>query len=265
MARILALSSHVVRGNVGLAVAVPALQSLGHEVWALPTISLASRPGLGRASIAPGGRRPTEASELAAMLAALEGDGGWPLLDAVLLGYFASADAVAVAADVLARIKAANPRVRVLVDPILGDGGRLYISEDTARAIRARLLPLADIATPNRFELAWLTGADTAGDPKICAGALGPATVVVTSARETDREVTTLLVTGAGAREFSGARLHNVPNGSGDLLDGLFLGHLLQGKGDLEALGGALDTLSRILAASAGKDVLDLKGLFDRH
>ena len=48
MARILAISSHVVRGNVGLAATVPALQSLGHEVWALPTVLLASRPGFGR-------------------------------------------------------------------------------------------------------------------------------------------------------------------------------------------------------------------------
>ena len=50
MARILAISSHVVRGQVGLAATVPALQSLGHEVWALPTVLLASRPGLGRMS-----------------------------------------------------------------------------------------------------------------------------------------------------------------------------------------------------------------------
>ena len=48
MARVLAISSHVVRGTVGLAATVPALQWLGHEVWALPTVLLASRPGLGR-------------------------------------------------------------------------------------------------------------------------------------------------------------------------------------------------------------------------
>ena len=42
MARILAISSHVVRGHVGLAASVPALQWLGHEVWALPTVILAS-------------------------------------------------------------------------------------------------------------------------------------------------------------------------------------------------------------------------------
>ena len=63
MAKVLAISSHVVRGHVGLAATVPALQWLGHEVWALPTVLLASRPGLGRLV-----RRETPAADLAAML-----------------------------------------------------------------------------------------------------------------------------------------------------------------------------------------------------
>ena len=85
MARILAISSHVVRGHVGLAATVPALQSLGHEVWALPTVLLASRPGLGRLQ-----RYELPQPDLAAMLEALEADGCWPTLDAVFTGYFPS-------------------------------------------------------------------------------------------------------------------------------------------------------------------------------
>ena len=86
MAKVLAISSHVVRGHVGLDATVPALQWLGHEVWALPTVIVASRPGLGRMA-----RHDLPAAELAGMLAALEADGCWPSLDAVLTGYFASA------------------------------------------------------------------------------------------------------------------------------------------------------------------------------
>ena len=109
MARILAISSHVVRGHVGLAATVPALQSLGHEVWALPTVLLASRPGLGRLS-----RHELPAAGSAAMLAALEADGCWPMLDAVFTGYFPSPAAVCVAADAIARMKAAKPSLLVL-------------------------------------------------------------------------------------------------------------------------------------------------------
>ena len=45
MARILAISSQVVRGHVGLSAIVPALQRLGHEVLPIPTIILSNHPG----------------------------------------------------------------------------------------------------------------------------------------------------------------------------------------------------------------------------
>ena len=262
MACILALSSHVVRGNVGLAATVPALQTLGHEVWALPTITLASRPGLGNAAMLAEGRRVTPADELAGMLGALEQDGCWPLLDAVFAGYFASAGAVVVAAETIAKVRAANPGVQVLVDPIIGDAGRLYVPEATAAAIRDRLVPLADIATPNRFELEWLADCAKSGiGIGDAAARLGPATVVVTSARETASEIATLLVTPDGATERTSARIAAIPNGTGDLLDGLLLGQLLRGQPALDALDASLATLARVLAASAGRDVLDLGAL----
>jgi pyridoxine kinase len=260
MARVLAISSHVVRGHVGLDATVPGLQALGHEVWALPTVTLASRPGLGRMA-----RLDPAAADLAALLAALEADGCWAGLDAVLTGYFPSANTVEVAADAVARIKSTSARVRVLVDPVLGDAGKLYVAPDTAAAIRDRLLPLADIATPNLFELGWLSGgaADRAG---IIAAArrLGPATVVVTSALENAGDVTTLLVTPVDAVEHRERGYANIPNGAGDLFAGLLLGHLLI-KPSLEAaLSASLADLDTVLAASAGKPVLDLAALPER-
>src|SRR5262245_29186695 len=100
MANVLAISSHVVRGHVGLAAKVPALHHLGHEVWALPTVLLASRPGLGRLV-----RRETPAADLAAMLCALESDGCWSTLDAVFTGYFPSSVSVTAAAEAIRRIR----------------------------------------------------------------------------------------------------------------------------------------------------------------
>lgn len=258
MARVLAISSHVVRGHVGLDATVPGLQALGHEVWALPTVILASRPGFGRMA-----RLDPAAADLAALLAALEADGCWGMLDAVLTGYFPSANTVEVAADAVARIKAANACVRVLVDPILGDAGKLYVAPDTAAAIRDRLLPLADIATPNLFELSWLSGGAAADRAGIIAAArqLGPAAVVVTSARETAGDVTTLLVTQADTVEHRDRRHANVANGAGDLFAGLLLGHLLN-KPSLEAaLAASLADLDAVLAASTNRPVLDLAAL----
>ena len=229
MANVLAISSHVLRGQVGLAATVPALQWLGHEVWALPTVLLASRPGLGRPV-----RRETPAADLAAMLSGLESDGCWPALDAVFTGYFPSPASATTAAEAIRRIRQTKPAIHVLVDPILGDEGRLYIAPETAEAIRRELLPLATIATPNRFELQWLTGdatGDSAGDhadPIELARRLGPQIVVVTSASRSRDAVATRLVTKTEDVEHWSARQPGIPNGAGDLFAGLLLGHLLR-------------------------------------
>jgi pyridoxine kinase len=262
MTTVLAISSHVARGHVGLAATVPALQRLGHEVWALPTVLLASRPGLG--SLA---RHDLPPPDLAAMLGALEADGCFGDLGAVLTGYFPSPVAVTVAADAVRHIKQAVPNIPVLVDPILGDGGRLYVAEATAAAIRDALMPLATIATPNLFELQWLAGVPDAGGADLAAVArrLGPRTVVVTSAAETRDGVSTLAVSSTEVVERTLVRRRAIPNGAGDLFAGLLLGHLLSRQDTsrdwLPALDASLADLDRVLAASAGRDVLALSAL----
>jgi pyridoxine kinase len=258
MARVLAISSHVARGHVGLAATVPALQWLGHEVWALPTVLLASRPGLGRFA-----KHEIPPPQLETMLSALEGDGCWASLDAVFTGYFPSPQSVAVTAQAIAGIKAANAKTLVVVDPILGDAGKLYVAEATAAAIRDQLLPLASVATPNLFELQWLSGASPAMRDQITetARGLGPPTVVVTSALQSQDSVATLLVAAGACVERSMPARAGIPNGAGDLFAGLLLGHLLNGLAVETALDTALQNLDRVLAASAGQPVLQLSAL----
>jgi pyridoxine kinase len=258
MAKVLAISSHVVRGAVGLAATVPALQCLGHEVWALPTVLLSSRPGLGRLV-----KRDVPAAELADMLSALEADGCWPSLDAVLTGYFTSQQGVVAAAEAIGRIKAAKPGIPVLVDPVVGDAGRLYVAQATAEAIHDALLPLATIATPNLFELGWLTGTPSRSSQETqqAARRLGPPTVIVTSAFETETDVATILVAPGRHMERTMPKRAGIPNGAGDLFAGLFLGNLLNGASDEAALDASLADLDRVLEASAGRDVLQLAAL----
>jgi pyridoxine kinase len=258
MARVLAISSHVARGHVGLAATVPALQWLGHEVWALPTVVLASRPGLG-----PLVRHELPAADLDAMLSALETDSCWASLDAVLTGYFPSHQSVTVCAKAIRRIRQANPGILVLVDPILGDAGRLYVAEATAAAIRDELVPLADVATPNLFELEWLHGTAPSDDADVArlARTLGPSCVVVTSAAATSGEVATLLVDTSGQIERRLAQHDRIPNGAGDLFAGLLLGYLLRDQSAAAALDASLAALDRVLEASSGRNVLQLAAL----
>ena len=70
MARVLALSSHVAFGSVGLAAMVPALHWLGHEVIVMPTVVLSNHPGYARFA-----GEPIPATQIAAMLDALEANG----------------------------------------------------------------------------------------------------------------------------------------------------------------------------------------------
>ncbi len=157
-------------------------------------------------------------------------------------------------------MKAANPSLLVCVDPILGDAGRLYVGQETAEAIRDRLVPLADVATPNLFELAWLTGtpAETATDIVRSACNFGPAMVVVTSAAHTAAGVGTLLVVRGSISEHQTRTRSAIPNGAGDVLAGLFLGRLLRGEPAEAALRASLASLDQVLAASEGQPVLNL-------
>jgi pyridoxine kinase len=258
MAHILALSSQVVRGHVGLGATVPALHYLGHEVWAVPTVLLASRPGLGRLV-----RYAIPARQISAVLDALGSDGCWSVLGAVFAGYFPSPRSVTAAARAIAAIKAERPGIVVFIDPILGDAGRLYVAAKTADAVRRELVPLASVVSPNRFELEWLTGASvrTLAEAVAAARRLGPARVVVTSAVETEEAVTTLLVDADDHFDRSLPRRAAIANGVGDLFAGLLLGRLLEDVSARAALEASLTDLDRVLRASERRPVLRLAAL----
>ncbi|HTX55862.1 MAG TPA: bifunctional hydroxymethylpyrimidine kinase/phosphomethylpyrimidine kinase [Candidatus Acidoferrales bacterium] len=89
----------------------------------------------------------------------------------------------------------------VLVDPVIGDYKKgLYVSEETARAIREHLIPHAQVVTPNRFEAEVLLGT---GDRSLSEHAylngifdLGPEAVIITSfSRDPEKHRTTSLFT----------------------------------------------------------------------
>ncbi len=247
MARILAISSQVIYGPVGNTAAVPALQAMGHEVLQVPTVLLSHHPGHGKPQ---GQATPVELLER--MLGSVQAVGGLEDCDAVLTGYFTSAEQVEVVARLIAHIK---PPV-VLVDPVIGDEGKLYVVEETATAIGELLIPIATIATPNIFELAWLTRSNVTahGEAVAAARALGPNEVIVTSVAARS-EIETLLVTSTAERAHQSARREQVPNGTGDFLSGLYLAHRLT-LPPFEAFTEAMRILDKAIAISAGSPVL---------
>ena len=249
--KVLSISSQVVWGPVGNSAAVPALQAKGHEVLALPTITLSNHPGHG----APAGFR-TQAEDMARMFAALEALGALSNLDAMLTGYFVSVGQVEEVAGLLGRV--AVPFL--LVDPVMGDHGRLYIPQEVAEAIRTHLVPRASCLTPNAFELSWLSGHEVTNEASAIAAArsLALPEVLATSAPSHDG-LATLLIAPDAVHRIVAPKLAKVPNGTGDFLSGVYLAERLR-KPPQQAFVTAMTTLSRAIALSSGTTVLNVAG-----
>jgi pyridoxine kinase len=183
-------------------------------------------------------------------------------LHGVLTGYFASADQVEAAALHLTEMRKANPDLFVLVDPVMGDGGKLYVAEDVAMAIRDQLLPLASCATPNAFELGWLAGRPVASreDALAAAGLLGCPELLATSVPGKVGDLLTLAITPEGTAIHHAPLRDHVPHGTGDFLSGLYLGARLNGFAPANALQLSSALLDQAVSRSSGEQVLDIIG-----
>ncbi len=244
---VLSFQSEVVYGHVGQGAARFALQRLGREVWAVPTVLLSSHAGY--ATVA-GEALPAEL--LARLVGGLDANGWLGQCDAVLSGYLGLKEQAGVVADAVRRVKAVNPNAVYCLDPVFGDNGRAYAKPGVAEAMARDLLPLADIVTPNIFELASLTSVAirTVDDARVAAMRLGRPLVLVTSVRVSEGRIGTLAVGRDESWLASTPRLENPPHGSGDLLAALFLGHTLAGDSLRDALARAVDSVFQVLAES---------------
>ena len=156
---ILSIQSHVVFGYAGNSSAVFPLQRLGREVWALNTVEFSNHTGYGA------WRGKALGAELAAELVrGLSERGLLGRCEAVLSGYLGDADVGRVIADTVQMVRRESPGALYCCDPVMGDTGRgLYVKPDIPGIFQNALCPLADIITPNQFELETLTGLETSG------------------------------------------------------------------------------------------------------
>ncbi len=262
-AAVIAASSHVVRGTVGNRAIVFALESLGHPVWSVPTVTLPWHPGHGPATrLVPG---PAEFSAFVDDLCRSPKLGE---VGAIVTGYFGAPAQVEDIARLVRALKAQRPDALFVCDPVLGDGGheggRLYQPAETLAAIREVLIPLADIATPNRFELQFLTGLELNTNQHLieAAATLGPRLVLVTSAFALLRGgIANLLVDGFSATLAEHRHIEDAPSGTGDLTAAVFLARLLGGASSEKALQSTTAAVYEILARTTkrGADELTLE------
>jgi pyridoxine kinase len=251
---IISIQSEVVRGHVGNSAARFALQRLGLDVWSLPTVLLSHHPGHGR----PEGRT-TEAQELVALFDSLARRGWAGRVRGVITGYLGAAAQASAAASIVARVKALNPAALSLCDPVFGDDDGAYAKPGVAEAIARDLLPLADIAAPNRFELSSLASqrVDSPADAVRAARLLGVREVVVTSVPD-GAHIANIVVTPSQAWRCSVERETHVPHGTGDLLSALYLALRVGGHAPVDALAVSVSRVQAVIRASLGRDELQL-------
>jgi pyridoxine kinase len=242
MPRVLILSSHVAASPVGGGAQVVALARRGIDTVLVPTVLFGRHPGLG----APGGG-PVPIDAFEGMLRGVQASGALEGVDAVITGYFASANQVAAAARTIDAVRAVNAAARIIVDPIMGDHPKgLYVSEEVALFIAADLVPRADLVAPNAWELERLTAVPIA-DPLAAARALGRPVLV--SSIDQDGDIAVLYADIREAWLASHRRIDHAPNGAGDRLTAEFAAALLMGRSPSEAL---LDAVVAVTAQLMG-------------
>lgn len=272
MKQLLSIQSAVAAGFVGNSVAGPVLTALGQHPLLVDTILLAAHPGYGRRA---GGAVP--AAILGDVLDGLATLTELSAIGTVISGYLGNADQIDAIAGFIDGWKqssgqsAADAARRYILDPVLGDGGRLYVAPDLAEAMITELLPRADIITPNRYELSFLSGhrVEDVTAATLAAQSLIPrfqlegviATGIVDGANGTGD----LLVEASGTVVWQPARqdAQNVAGG-GDLLTATFAGLLNAGNDPQAAFTRASTLAQAVIAASPdGRDLALLDHLQD--
>ncbi|KAH7034879.1 Ribokinase-like protein [Microdochium trichocladiopsis] len=157
---VLAVASHVVSGNVGNKIAVFTLQSMGCEVAALNTVQFSNHTGYRQWK----GAR-VSAQEITDLWDGLK-QSYLDDFDMMLSGYVPGAAAVEavgnIAKELRAKSTAASGKGRAggrffwVLDPVMGDNGKIYVAEDVVPAYRG-LVPYADLILPNQFEAELLS------------------------------------------------------------------------------------------------------------
>ena len=244
--RILSIQSSVSYGHVGNSAAVFPLQRIGVEVMPIFTVCFSNHTGYGawRGPMLTG-------NDVREIVAGIEERGGLAGVDAVLSGYQGGDDIGDAILDAVARVKQHSPDAIYACDPVLGNAkSGCHVAPEVQDLVRDRVVPAADLITPNQFELGFITGTnpttlESTLESVERARDLGPHTVLVTSVERPERAedgiMEMLAVTGgrgadAEAWLIETPRLPLKANGSGDVTAALFTAHLLSTGNAGEAL-----------------------------
>jgi pyridoxine kinase len=227
--KILSIQSAVAYGHVGNSAAVFPLQRIGVEVLPVYTVNFSNHTGYGA------WRGPLiDPEDVRNVITGVEDRGVFPQIDVVLSGYQGGVGIGDVIVDAVKRVKEANPSAIYACDPVMGNAkSGCFVAPEIPILLRERVVPAADLITPNQFELGFLTDTDPTTlestlESADLAREMGPRTILVTSVERPNRDPDTiemLAIDDSGAWIVTTPMLPLKANGSGDVTAALFTAH----------------------------------------
>ena len=242
-------------GRCSVTVELPLISAMKIQACPLPTAILSVHTGF------PDHYLDDYTERMAPYIASWEKNG--LAFDGICTGFLGSAVQIAIVLDFIRRFKGAG--TRVMVDPVMGDYGKLYPSYTQEMCDKMRsLLGVADLVTPNLTEACQLLDIPypTDGivtDDELCEmaealAARGPKQVVITGLHEGDTIKNFLYEEGkiaiVRAPKIGGDR-----SGSGDAFAAIVAASLIRGEELEVAVQKAASFISRCLAYALELDL----------
>lgn len=235
-------------GKVALAAMIPIMSHMGFNIYNLPTAVVSNTLDYGRFDI-------LETTDYMKNALKVWKELGFSF-DAICTGFIVSEEQVRVVAEYCREQK--EKGVKIFVDPIMGDDGKLYngVSDNTIAYMRG-ICSVADIIMPNYTEAAFLS------DKYI-----GEETVTETQAREIVDAlrkmgskaiiITSIMVDGQscvygyddGCGEYFKIPFDYVPvhfPGTGDIFSALLIGSVLKGRSLQKSTAYAMNTVRQLI------------------
>lgn len=252
--KILSIQSKLVYGYVGNNIAELAIQLHGLDVIALPTVYLSAHTGY----------QPVYGTRIEKKLFddLITGIKNLDILGQVahmVTGYIGAEEIVDSTANLISEIKSKKSDRLYVCDPVMGDDEGLYIAEDLAQRIIAKLLPLCDIMTPNHFEFEYIIGKKVRSVDEILEAVsthpiLKNKTIIITSCdldNTPEGKIQSLIVTEGEYHSILSDKVDMVTTGTGDLFAAVTTSQLAMGRGIVSSATTAAQVVTQALSYTA--------------
>jgi len=253
---IISIQSQVVHGHVGNSAAVLPMQAHGLNVAAVPTTLLSNHPGFETMR-----GRVLEPELVGDLLRGVEERGLVETSRYIVSGYLGSRANGDVVAAFVKRARQINPDITYICDPVMGDANLgVFVADQVVECLCDKLVPLADLLTPNQFEVGLIAGSQLSSWRELEAAVLKiqaqrGARLVVTGCTLSDTpdgSLENIVFEDKSCTRLTSPRLPMVPVGTGDLYTGLLTASLARDLTLVDAARRAativLDILGRTMA-----------------